>query len=363
MLSCHSWLKKKILIIGPYPPPIGGLSIHIKRFCEFLFSIGETDFALVDDSKNNSIKDINNMDIIIGKRKLLILLQLLFMSRNRVIHYHSHSWIMRYILVKICKLRKIKICFTFHSFRDEIDRFNYFKKKIVKCVLEKGDHFIAVNLLIKEKLIKYGCSREKVSVIPAFIKPINNEKFKIKKEIMDFINSKDKILTANASGMRFYEGEDLYGIDMCIELLGRLKVKRREKIGFIFLLPQVEDSDYFIKLKKRIEELKIKKDFLFITDKVEMYPILKQSSIFLRPTNSDGDAISVREAISLEITCIASDVAVRPEGVINFKTRDLDDLEKITNKILNNYDYYKEKAKNNECPNYAEEGYKVYSKL
>ena len=46
----------------------------------------------------------------------------------------------------------------------------------------------------------------------------------------------------------------------------------------------------------------------------------------VRPTNTDGDALSIREAMYFKISVIASDVTTRPENTIIFKNRDLDDF-------------------------------------
>jgi hypothetical protein len=46
----------------------------------------------------------------------------------------------------------------------------------------------------------------------------------------------------------------------------------------------------------------------------------------LRTTNTDGDAISIREALDLNKIVIASDVVKRPQGVKLFKTRDVNSL-------------------------------------
>ncbi len=50
--------------------------------------------------------------------------------------------------------------------------------------------------------------------------------------------------------------------------------------------------------------------------------IIARSDLFVRPTLSDGDAISVREAIAMDTPVVASDVVARPEGTLCFKTGD-----------------------------------------
>jgi glycosyltransferase involved in cell wall biosynthesis len=62
--------------------------------------------------------------------------------------------------------------------------------------------------------------------------------------------------------------------------------------------------------------------------------VIARSGIFVRSTFSDGDAISVREAIALGTPVIASDVVSRPAGTICFKTGDASDLASKINSLL-----------------------------
>jgi glycosyltransferase involved in cell wall biosynthesis len=54
--------------------------------------------------------------------------------------------------------------------------------------------------------------------------------------------------------------------------------------------------------------------------------VIARSDIFVRPTYSDADAVSVREALALGTPVVASDVVRRPEGTLCFKTGDAGDL-------------------------------------
>jgi glycosyltransferase involved in cell wall biosynthesis len=63
-------------------------------------------------------------------------------------------------------------------------------------------------------------------------------------------------------------------------------------------------------------------------------PVLAEADVFVRPTNTDGDANSVREALYLGVPAVASDVVERPAGTILFRTRDLDDLEAKVRSVL-----------------------------
>jgi glycosyltransferase involved in cell wall biosynthesis len=54
--------------------------------------------------------------------------------------------------------------------------------------------------------------------------------------------------------------------------------------------------------------------------------LIAASDLFIRATREDGDSISVREALSLGVPAVVSDVGHRPSGAILFRAGDIDDL-------------------------------------
>ena len=62
--------------------------------------------------------------------------------------------------------------------------------------------------------------------------------------------------------------------------------------------------------------------------------LMARSSVFVRPTFQDGDSISVREAISLGVPVVASNVGTRPEGITLFNAGDVDGLVNAVVSVL-----------------------------
>jgi glycosyltransferase involved in cell wall biosynthesis len=102
---------------------------------------------------------------------------------------------------------------------------------------------------------------------------------------------------------------------------------------------------------------------LIVNENVPFYPILARSHLFLRPTNTDGDAISIRESLYYKIPVIASNVVDRPEGTILFKNRDIQELYKKTVEVIENYENYKEKLKDIKINDNAEKILILYKRL
>ena len=56
--------------------------------------------------------------------------------------------------------------------------------------------------------------------------------------------------------------------------------------------------------------------------------LMAKSDVFVRPTFMDGDAISVREAGTLGVPVVASNVGTRPEGTVLFEVGNKSQLVK-----------------------------------
>jgi glycosyltransferase involved in cell wall biosynthesis len=237
------------------------------------------------------------------------------------------------------KFRGAKFILTFHSFRDDLKHAKPLRRKIMNISLRLASHCIAANLEIKEKLVSLGARPENISVLPAFLPPSIEEREikRIPQKVWDFIDNHTPIITVNAFKIVFYQDQDLYGLDLCVELCASLH-NDYPKVGLVFCLPEIGDYEYFNKMKQRIAEEGIEDNFLLVTQPYQFYPILMKSHVFIRPTNTDGDATSLREALFFKVPSVASDVCPRPEGTILFKNRDINDLTQKVRELLNNYE-------------------------
>lgn len=316
----------RVILIGAYPPPYGGVSVHIQRLQDLLLNSG---FQCTVIDFSSSIKNAENVT---NARKIRSW-QSIQTNSCGIVHIHSSGInlkkIVGFFLVSIlCKIRRNKMIMTFHSFRDGHEHFNLLKKIMVKQFLLKFvSHCIVVSPLIKNKLLPLNVDFNRISVIPAFLPPTikQHDIDEIPQEMWDFIDDHKPVISANAFRISFHNNQDLYGIDMCIDLCVKLQ-DTYPRLGFIFFLSEIGDPDYFDRIRQKIIEKGIADNFLFLTRSCQFYPVLMKSDLFVRPTNTDGDAISVREASYFKIPTVASDVVSRPESVILFKNRDINDF-------------------------------------
>jgi len=344
-------MKNKIIIYGILPPPYGGISVHLKRFKKYLED-SNINFVFLQSNKlyrehmfkNLFFSQINFQKNIIhlhgfqaGKKLLFLLFLMLFFNKNVIVTIHNDRFLLDYNSLK--NIQKI----------------------IVKIFYSNISHIISVNSDSKFGFIP----NNKISVIPAFIPPASDEiEVKQLPEFFHKIRHKHEFLiTANAFRISFYKNQDLYGIDLSIELMKQLIDNGYKDIGFIYVIPDIGDYDYFEKMQNLVKKYNLEDNFHFYTKPVAYPAVINMCDLFIRPTNTDGDALSIREAISLQRPAIASDVCKRPEGTILFKKRNGSDLYNKAIYVIENYTESKKQIESIEFKDNAKKILEVYKKV
>ena len=325
-----------VALIGPCPPPYGGVAIHVQRLKEQLVASGWK--CVVYDLVSQ--REWRGAEVTATKNARLWPLRYFFTASENIIHYIYSGWEMG-VLVGVMRFlgKKAVVSIVGDDLKDHLTQGGWFRKKLLIFALKRYARIIAVNPEIERLLLSKGISPERIEVITPFLPPAVNDETKseVTQEIWHFIDGHKPVISANAFKIRFYNGTDLYGLDMCIELCAKLKSTYPE-IGFVFCLPDIGDHNYFEKMKQEIRDKDIENNFLLVTQPLgEVYPIWQKSDVFVRPTNTDGDSVSLREALYLKTPSVASDVISRPEGTVLFKNRDIDSFTESVEHVLRNH--------------------------
>jgi glycosyltransferase involved in cell wall biosynthesis len=313
----------KYFVIGPYPPPLGGVSVFVYRFIKQLKEHGHN-ASNVDFYKYSPVQ------------KIIFLISILINPKEVTYHLNSiHYSILMALLLRIFPDHRV---FYSHS-GTGIKQQQGFRKWVFAKFLKSVDECIFVGDHIIQEYVAQGYKLPlNTRIQPAFIPPPLEEEEMIWKSydevVRKFIKNHSPILVANAYRITFLDNIDLYGLDMCVELTALLK-KKFPNIGFLFALAEIGEKDYFTKINERIVELDISSNFLFLTGQKELWPIFRKARVMIRPTYKDGFGISLSEALYLGCTAIASDVCNRPEGTVLFGNRNLPELKEIVERYLN----------------------------
>jgi glycosyltransferase involved in cell wall biosynthesis len=332
-----------IEIWGIYPPPIGGVTIHVFRLIHYLYDIDQT---IILRNFGKSKASYNN--IINVKSRVFEFIKLLFVKR-RIIHIHSNNILIFFLFIILGYRHKIGI--TIHN-KSLIQQKSLFKKLIIYKFFKKVDFIILNDFKYKLQLQnKFNISGNKMFIIPAFMPPLAIEWVGLEDNILKFREMHTFVISANAYKLRLDSSIDIYGFDLLIELVKRIKEKNLD-VGLIFCLPMIGDKAYYNNCLQKIAELRLPENILIIQKEMPNgFEVWKISDLFIRPTYTDIEGISVKEALYCGTPVIASDACVRPDGVIVFKNRDIDDLFlKVLNFITNKFITYQSEKLSIENP-------------
>ncbi|ODS29789.1 MAG: hypothetical protein SCARUB_05107, partial [Candidatus Scalindua rubra] len=293
----------RVLSIGRWPPPHGGVSVHIERLHRYL-KLNHVHSVVVNQSVRNNAADYSDKNVInlMGTKfqKFKQLRAFLAHYDADIVHFHT-SLFRDFIpggFFLVSKIKNAQKVVTIHSggFVSYYHSTNPIWKLLARRMLGKFDHIIALNenqaSFYKKEV---GVDTNSISLIPSFLSPIDNfhEKLddKLNEAIQDLKLRADYVLLI--SGRVF----DFYGFDLLIESADEIMRKESKKIGIIFVFYTAQDDEYRQQLEKKITAYK---HVLILEDLTPetFFQVMKQSDVYVRPTTVDSYGVTVPEALS-----------------------------------------------------------------
>jgi glycosyltransferase involved in cell wall biosynthesis len=327
---------KRILLVSPFPPYLGGVSVSVQRLADVLINKGYDVVKFNTHSENVTYRKYK-----ILKYLKFISLPIFILTHKRfdVIHFHV-SGIFTKLYISTWRLlfsNKTKFIVTIHG---EID--HILTSKLGSYSLSKFDKIICVKQ--GDSLNLPYSLKTKTIEIPAFIPPIISDNFsdKIPNLLLEFLKRDSLKLLINGAIISSNKFLDLYGFKDSIILLKKLRNIGKNVDLIIIILGSVSDNEskaYLNSLKEYTMRNGLDEYIYWVENiNMELWPILKKIQVFLRPTKSDGDALSIRESLYLNIPVIASDVVPRPINTIVYSLDSETDFFNKTVSLIHNYD-------------------------
>lgn len=315
--------KNTIYFWGTTPPPLGGVTVFNSRKISELRTKGY-DVILIKPS-------------IIGLFKLCLLV----FNRNYYIILSSSN-ILAFYIIFLFGLASKTIYYDHNASRDFNSEF-WLNKFVRQKAISSFMKIMLVDGHLKNNYMKYPFFHNLFfEVESAFIPPdLNNEDSIIDKypsAIKSLLTIKGNfIVIASAFKPNLGpNGEDIYNLSETINCFRSLS-DEFPNLYFLFAIAHFDDTDFSRIIEKNINELLISRpNVLLLCDQNELWPLFKKSVLFIRPTTTDGDSISVRESLFFNCPVIASDVVPRPDGVILLNLKDSSLLSVIREHLSKN---------------------------
>ena len=320
------------------------MSVHISRLVPHLERAG-IDWCVYNPSGPTSVPGRVES---VARQRYLWYLRYLLTSREPVVFIHTGSWQVWAASAMLSLVRRKRVILTFHGAAVlwALDRAGPVQRAMLLAALRGAWHLIAVNDRIASRLRACGVSADRITVAPAYIDPPDEPLAGswVPSHVLGFCNAHEPVVLGSGSAVRI-DGTDLYGVDLTIELVERL-ARRFPRVGLVWVLMKIIgfEESYEAELAQRVIRRGLSDRFLFVEPCGELHPLLRRVDLLVRPTASDGDALTIREALAAAVPVVASDVVPRPGGSVVFRTRDIDDLEGAVVATLDDLDGARRRA-------------------
>jgi glycogen(starch) synthase len=317
----------KLLLVGPYPPPHGGVSVHVAELQRRASSEGIPCRVLNTDRHAEPSPHFIPVRSAIG-----FLFNLTRHARRGwTIHVHTNGHNLKSWLVALAGATAGHLGpgsqLTLHSGKmPDYVASRWWRRSLARMTCRRFKRITCVSPRQLETMESLGIPDQRLEVTPAF-RGVSEQahRWALSPQLEKWFGRHQPVFAVTASN------RPEYGVELLIEALERLRQEHPNAGCLLMGLGKEATS-----VRTLLEQRNLTRSVLMLGDvpHEECLHIISRSAAFIRPTFTDGDSISVREALALGVRVIASDAAVRPEGTVLFKTGSSDDLMKKMECVL-----------------------------
>jgi glycosyltransferase involved in cell wall biosynthesis len=316
----------RVLQLGPYPPPHGGVQSNLVAIRTFLLRQG-IPCGVVNITRHRNSAGDN----VYYPKTAAELMRLLLQLDYDLIHLHIGGMLSGRLLGLglVCTLLPgRKAIMTFHSggYPSTPEGKSTGPNSLAGFVLRRFDGVIGVNAEIIRFLERLGVSPARLRLIyPHSFLPERDASSTLPEPLASFFMAHNPVLIS----VGLLEPE--YDLPLQIEALGQVRRKFPQS-GLVLIGSGSLEQD----LRDRIRARSYSQHILLCGDvpHAATMQAISRSHVMLRTTLYDGDAVSVREALHVRVPVIASNNGMRPAGVHLIPKSDLPALLLAIDEIL-----------------------------
>jgi glycogen(starch) synthase len=307
----------KLLLIGPYPPPHGGVSVHIASARKQLDGAGipcrvlNTDPRAPESPCYITVRNALDLAVSLARHAL----------DGWTFHLHTNGHNRKSWLVALaCGLagRAAPACFlTLHS--GMAPRFlsgSLLRRGLARLVCLLYARIFCVSPEIRRSVLALGIAPSRIDLMPAFL-PVSAADLTLPRWLQSWFAQHRPVLSTVLS----FRPE--YGFELLVRSLSEVR-RRFPRLGCVVM----GSGEQQAAAENHLRQLAMEREILLLGDVPHhaCLALIANSDLFVRATLEDGDSISVREALSFGIPVVASDTGFRPDGVLLFQKGNVGDL-------------------------------------
>jgi glycogen synthase len=317
--------KPSVLLLGPYPPPHGGVEISLASLQDYLHA-HEIGCEVINLTRHRKAQGGG----VHYPASAMEVIRLILQKKAEIIHVHiggNISWRLLGLGLFCSLLPDRKLVLTLHSGGYPLSP----PGKAARPISLRGfffrrfDGLIGVNQELVCMFAKFGVPASRIRLILPFALPASVPNVDLPDTLHNFLKTHSPILLS-VNGL-----EHEYDLPLQIEVLGRVREIHRDA-GLLIIGTGSCESE----IRHQVQTQPYA-DHIVLSGDVPhdvVLRVMSLSDILLRTTLYDGDSIAVREALHFGLPVVATDNGMRPDGVTLIPISDLEALSRAVQRCL-----------------------------
>jgi glycosyltransferase involved in cell wall biosynthesis len=310
----------KILLIGSYPPPVGGNSVHIQRLCARLQDRG-WDVRVLDylgGSRPAAASWVTRLPASWPGRLAVLWRISRKVSDETIVHFHVSAlgrfrWFAPFLFWLFRRQAKV---LTVHS-GSFVAQARRLPKFYLRWLCRHFRSIVAVNGEQKSYLEELGVPPTRLWLIPAYLPAVAQAEL-VPHDVASRRSGRIVLITSGDLTPTYQYGP-------LIECLERLDPDRY--LGLFAFYGRSEETY----ARSILDRLAGRPNAIVLRDQPAnvFVSLLAAADVYVRLTTTDGDSVAMREALALGKAVMASDVVSRPSSCKTFPLDRPDHLHRL----------------------------------
>lgn len=313
----------RVCLIGPLPPPYGGVSEHIYRLVSATSQFISEIIDLYPATVRKLCPENSTASVFVAPRSrwlrpIWFSLQL-WRSNCSVFHFHFSLPRALLLLTLVRKRRWQTWILTLHNGDLSIGAHygNYFLKKVIHAQVARFDRIVCLSTAQEQFYLKIGIPQPRLVRLPSYLPPPDRKIAHLVSSFNELRRRNSVVVLASGYPERFYN------FDQVVEYADSRKMVFGSGVGFAIAVYGNGDWGWIDMLEAIARDRGLEVIFLKNLDRDAFASVIENTDIYVRPTLMDSYGIAVADAINCGAIAIASDICERYEGCRIFPAGDV----------------------------------------
>ena len=317
-------------LVGPFPPPYGGMAVYYSSLEVGLRAAGMEPVRVpVPYAAVGGVRRHLGRVAIFARAAWRVLA-----DRPNVVHCITGSQpnlignVLPLVAARVVR-RPSVLSIVGGEFPSAARAYRGARRLLVRFIVSRPRLVIACTTEIAEAVRFLGIPKGRIVVLtnalPARLDPRADQE--LPPEVAPFADAHEPLVASISGWYDYYGSQDL------VEAVRRLRADLPQ-IGLVLMVKGGGDPDFRARLLAEVRAGGLDDAVLVREDERAVLGVMRRADAVVRTPHHEGDAISVREALAVGAPVVASDVGLRPPGVVRYRPADPDDLTSRLGEVL-----------------------------